>query len=194
MYLLDNFLNSKNNMKMKNIFYLVLIFIIGCVPANKSLDSNFDTESKLKELGIELIIPSDPVANYVNTVRSGNLLFISGKGPLKNDGEYIKGKLGYDLSIDEGYEAARATAINLISTIKSAVGDLKNVKKIVRVNGMVNSASNFTDQPKVINGCSDLLVEVFGDRGKHTRVALGMNSLPMNIAVEIDLILEVENN
>ena len=193
MSLLDNFLNSKNNMKMKYIFYLVLIFIIGCVPANKSLDSNFDPESKLKELGIELIIPSDPVANYVNTVRSGNLLFISGKGPLKNDGEYIKGKLGYDLSIDEGYEAARATAINLISTIKSAVGDLKNVKKIVRVNGMVNSASNFTDQPKVINGCSDLLVEVFGDRGKHTRVALGMNSLPMNIAVEIDLIIEVEN-
>tara|TARA_B100001769_G_C22080454_1_gene582147 strand:+ start:263 stop:844 length:582 start_codon:yes stop_codon:yes gene_type:complete len=193
MSLLDNFLNSKNNMKMKNIFYLVLIFIIGCVPANKSLDSNFDPESKLKELGIELMIPSDPVANYVNTVRSGNLLFISGKGPLKNDGEYIKGKLGYDLSIDEGYEAARATAINLISTIKSAVGDLKNVKKIVRVNGMVNSASNFTDQPKVINGCSDLLVEVFGDRGKHTRVALGMNSLPMNIAVEIDLIIEVEN-
>ena len=178
---------------MKNIFYLVLIFIIGCVPANKSLDSNFDPESKLKELGIELMMPSDPVANYVNTVRSGNLLFISGKGPLKNDGEYIKGKLGYDLSIDEGYEAARATAINLISTIKSAVGDLKNVKKIVRVNGMVNSASNFTDQPKVINGCSDLLVEVFGDRGKHTRVALGMNSLPMNIAVEIDLIIEVEN-
>ena len=178
---------------MKYIFYLVLIFIIGCVPANKSLDSNFDPESKLKELGIELIIPSDPVANYVNTVRSGNLLFISGKGPLKNDGEYIKGKLGYDLSIDEGYEAARATAINLISTIKSAVGDLKNVKKIVRVNGMVNSASNFTDQPKVINGCSDLLVEVFGDRGKHTRVALGMNSLPMNIAVEIDLIIEIEN-
>ena len=193
MSLLDNFLNSKNNMKMKNIFYLVLIFIIGCVPSNKSLDSNFDPESKLKELGIELMMPSDPVANYVNTVRSGNLLFISGKGPLKNDGEYIKGKLGYDLSIDEGYEAARATAINLISTIKSAVGDLKNVKKIVRVNGMVNSASNFTDQPKVINGCSDLLVEVFGDRGKHTRVALGMNSLPMNIAVEIDLIIEVEN-
>ena len=193
MSLLDNFLNSKNNMKMKNIFYLVLIFIIGCVPAKKSLDSNYDPESKLKELGIDLMIPSDPVANYVNTVRSGNLLFISGKGPLKNDGEYIKGKLGYDLSIDEGYEAARATAINLISTIKSAVGDLKNVKKIVRVNGMVNSASNFTDQPKVINGCSDLLVEVFGDRGKHTRVALGMNSLPMNIAVEIDLIIEVEN-
>ena len=97
------------------------------------------------------------------------------------------------MSIDQGYDAARVTGINLISTIKSELGDLKNVKQVIRVNGMVNSASNFIDQPKVINGCSDLLVEVFGDRGKHTRVALGMNSLPMNIAVEIDIILEIEN-
>ncbi len=171
----------------------MLFLVIGCIPAKKDIDANFDPETKLKELGIELITPSNPVANYVNTVQSGNLLYISGKGPLKNDGEYIKGKLGYDLTIDQGYEAARVTGINLISTIKSAIGDLKNVKQIIRVNGMVNSASNFTDQPKVINGCSDLLVEVFGDRGKHTRVALGMNSLPMNIAVEIDIILEIKN-
>ena len=171
----------------------MLFLVIGCIPAKKDIDANFDPETKLKELGIELITPSNPVANYVNTVRSGNLLFISGKGPLKKDGEYIKGKLGYDLSIDQGYDAARVTGINLISTIKSELGDLKNVKQVIRVNGMVNSASNFIDQPKVINGCSDLLVEVFGDRGKHTRVALGMNSLPMNIAVEIDIILEIEN-
>ena len=171
----------------------MLFLVIGCIPAKKDIDANFDPETKLKELGIELITPSNPVANYVNTVRSGNLLFISGKGPLKKDGGYIKGKLGYDLSIDQGYDAARVTGINLISTIKSELGDLKNVKQVIRVNGMVNSASNFTDQPKVINGCSDLLVEVFGDRGKHTRVALGMNSLPMNIAVEIDIILEIEN-
>ena len=180
-------------MKIKKTFYLMLFLVIGCIPAKKDIDANFDPETKLKELGIELITPSNPVANYVNTVQSGNLLYISGKGPLKNDGEYIKGKLGYDLTIDQGYEAARVTGINLISTIKSAIGDLKNVKQIIRVNGMVNSASNFTDQPKVINGCSDLLVEVFGDRGKHTRVALGMNSLPMNIAVEIDIILEIKN-
>jgi len=180
-------------MKIKKTFYLMLFIVVGCIPAKKDIDVNFDPETKLKKLGIELMIPSDPVANYVNTVKSGNLLFISGKGPLKKDGEYIKGKLGYDLSIDQGYDAARATAINLISTIKSAIGDLRNVKQIIRVNGMVNSASNFTDQPKVINGCSDLLVEVFGDRGKHTRVALGMNSLPMNIAVEIDIILEIKN-
>ena len=180
-------------MKIKKTFYLMLFIVVGCIPAKKDIDVNFDPETKLKKLGIELMIPSDPVANYVNTVKSGNLLFISGKGPLKKDGEYIKGKLGYDLNIDQGYDAARATAINLISTIKSAIGDLRNVKQIIRVNGMVNSASNFTDQPKVINGCSDLLVEVFGDRGKHTRVALGMNSLPMNIAVEIDIILEIKN-
>ena len=180
-------------MKIKKTFYLMLFLVIGCIPAKKDIDANFDPETKLKELGIELITPSNPVANYVNTVRSGNLLFISGKGPLKKDGEYIKGKLGYDLSIDQGYDAARVTGINLISTIKSELGDLKNVKQVIRVNGMVNSASNFIDQPKVINGCSDLLVEVFGDRGKHTRVALGMNSLPMNIAVEIDIILEIEN-
>ena len=174
--------------------FVSLLLITSCVEAEKESLNTTSPETKLQELGIELSTPSSPVANYVNTVQSGNLLFISGKGPLKNDGKYIKGKLGYDLTIDQGYEAARATGINLISTIKSAIGDLKNVKQIIRVNGMVNSASNFTDQPKVINGCSDLLVEVFGDRGKHTRVALGMNSLPMNIAVEIDLILEVENN
>ena len=95
----------------------MLFLVIGCIPAKKDIDANFDPETKLKELGIELMIPSDPVANYVNTVKSGNLLFISGKGPLKNDGEYIKGKLGYDLTIDQGYEAAKATGINLISTI-----------------------------------------------------------------------------
>ena len=178
-------------MKVKKTFYLLLLLIVACVPEKKDQDSNFDPESKLKELGIELMIPSDPVANYVNTVQSGNLLFISGKGPLKNDGEYIKGKLGYDLTIDQGYEAARATGINLISTIKSAIGDLKNVKQIIRVNGMVNSASNFTDQPKVINGASDLIASIFGDAGMHTRAAVSTNSLPLGVSVEVDAIFEL---
>jgi enamine deaminase RidA (YjgF/YER057c/UK114 family) len=178
-------------MKVKKTFYLLLLLIVACVPEKKDQDSNFDPESKLKELGIELMIPSDPVANYVNTVQSGNLLFISGKGPLKNDGDYIKGKLGYDLTIDQGYEAARATGINLISTIKSAIGDLKNVKQIIRVNGMVNSASNFTDQPKVINGASDLIASIFGDAGMHTRAAVSTNSLPLGVSVEVDAIFEL---
>ena len=148
-------------------------------------------EKKIKSLGLSLPEPKDPVGSYVASKVVGNLLFISGKGPLKNDGNYIKGKLGYDLTIEQGYEAARITAINLISTVKASVGDLKKVKRVLKVTGMVNAAPNFTDHPKVVNGCSDLIVKVFGDRGKHTRAAVGMGSLPSNIAVEIDMILEV---
>ena len=109
-------------MKTNKIIYIFIIslIMIACEPVPAPTDSNYDPESKLKELGIELSTPSSPVANYVNSVRSGNLLFISGKGPLKNDGNYIKGKLGYDLTIEQGYEAARITAINLISTVKAS--------------------------------------------------------------------------
>ena len=168
------------------------LFWVGC-NAQTSSNSAYDPEARLKDLGITLSEPSSPVANYVNTVLTGNLLYLSGKGPLQDNGEYIQGKVGEDLTIEEGYQAARITGINLISALKSAVGDLKKVKQIVRVTGMVNSASDFTEHPKVVNGCSDLLVEVFGERGKHTRAAVGMGSLPSNIAVEIDMIVEVEN-
>ena len=177
---------------MKKIYLLIiLICFYGCNTQTKSLNSN-DPELKLKELGITLSTPSSPVANYVNTVLTGNLLYISGKGPLQDNGEYIKGKVGENLTMEEGYNAARVTAINLISTLKASLGDLSRVKRIIRVTGMVNSASDFTEHPSVVNGCSDLLVEVFGERGKHTRAAVGMNSLPSNIAVEIDMIVEVE--
>ncbi|MEK9957945.1 MAG: RidA family protein [Flavobacteriaceae bacterium] len=168
------------------------LFWVGC-NAQTSSNSAYDPEARLKDLGITLSEPSSPVANYVNTVLTGNLLYLSGKGPLQDNGEYIQGKVGEDLTIEEGYQAARITGINLISALKSAVGDLKKVKQIVRVTGMVNAASDFTEHPKVVNGCSDLLVEVFGERGKHTRAAVGMGSLPSNIAVEIDMIVEVEN-
>ncbi|MEL0299287.1 MAG: RidA family protein [Flavobacteriaceae bacterium] len=168
------------------------LFWVGC-NAQTSSNSAYDPEARLKDLGITLSEPSSPVANYVNTVLTGNLLYLSGKGPLQANGEYIQGKVGEDLTIEEGYQAARITGINLISALKSAVGDLKKVKQIVRVTGMVNAASDFTEHPKVVNGCSDLLVEVFGERGKHTRAAVGMGSLPSNIAVEIDMIVEVEN-
>tara|TARA_B110000438_G_scaffold140406_1_gene135603 strand:- start:642 stop:1133 length:492 start_codon:yes stop_codon:yes gene_type:complete len=158
----------------------------------KSVDNNYDPESKLKELGVKLSNPSNPVANYVNVVRSGNLLFLSGKGPLKDDGNYIKGKVGTDLTIEQGYEAARLTGINQLSVLKSTLGNLKKVKRIVKVLGMVNCSSEFTDHPKVINGYSDLMVEVFGQKGKHARAAVGMVSLPSNIAVEIEMIVEIE--
>ena len=172
--------------------FVSLLLITSCVEAEKESINTTSPEAKLQELGIELSTPSSPVANYVNTVQVGNLLFISGKGPLQSNGEYIKGKVGQNLTIEDGYNAARLTAINLISTLKASIGDLNKVRRIVRVTGMVNASSEFTDHPKVVNGCSDLLVEVFGDKGKHTRAAVGMNSLPSNIAVEIDMIVQVE--
>jgi enamine deaminase RidA (YjgF/YER057c/UK114 family) len=130
----------------------------------------------------------------VNGVRSGNLIFLSGKGPLKADGTSITGKVGDSISIEEGYEAARLTAINQLAVLKAMLGDLSRVKRVVKVLGMVNSNPEFTDHPKVINGYSDLMVAVFREKGKHARAAVGMGSLPGNIAVEIEMIVEVEGD
>ncbi len=152
-----------------------------------------DIEQKLKEKGIVLTTPSAPIANYVNAVRVGNLLYLSGKGPTRADGSNITGKVGKDLTIEQGYQAARLVGINHLSVLKAELGNLNKVKRIVKVLGMVNCENSFGDQPKVINGYSDLMVEVFGDKGKHARSAVGMGSLPSNIAVEVEVIVEVEN-
>ena len=152
-----------------------------------------DPEAKLKEKGIILNAPGKPVANYVNAVRVGNLLFLAGKGPTKPDGSNIAGKVGKDLTIEQGYEAAKLTAINHLAVLKSELGDLKKVKRIVKVLGMVNCTEDFKDQPRVINGYSDLMVEIFGDKGKHARSAVGMYALPMNIAVEVEVIVEIQD-
>ncbi len=149
-------------------------------------------ELKLKELGITLPSVKAPVANYVKFVRTGNLIFLSGHGPDDSTTGYITGKLGKDLTIEQGYAAARITAISIIATLKMAVGDLAKVKRIVKVLGMVNSTENFTDQPKVINGFSDVMVAVFGEKGKHARSAVGMAALPFNMAVEVEMVVEVE--
>ena len=149
-------------------------------------------EDKLKQLGIELPPIPSPIASYVNFVKTGNLLFLAGKGPQNAAGEYTKGKLGAGLTTEQGYEAAKLTAIIQLAVIKEAVGDLSKVKRIVKVNGYVNSDSNFYDHPKVINGFSDLMIAVFGDKGKHARTSLGVAALPMNMAVEIELIVEIE--
>lgn len=151
-----------------------------------------DAETKLKEKGIVLAAPGKPVANYVNAVRVGNLLYLAGKGPTKPDGTYVTGKVGKDLSIEQGYEAARLTAIAHLSVLKAELGSLNKVKRIVKVLGMVNCTEDFKDQPKVINGYSDLMVEIFGDKGKHARSAVGMYALPLGIAVEVEVIVEVE--
>ena len=150
-------------------------------------------EKQLEKLGIEIPVASSPVANYVNAVTTGNLVFLAGKGPRNSDGTYITGKVGEDLTVEEGYAAARLTAINQLAVLKAHLGDLGRVKRVVKVLGMVNCAPGFGDQPEVINGFSDLMVEVFGDKGKHARAAVGMAALPRNIAVEIEMIVEIEN-
>jgi enamine deaminase RidA (YjgF/YER057c/UK114 family) len=148
-------------------------------------------EDKLKKLGLSLPPPPKPVANYVPAVMVGNLLYLSGHGPWQADGSTIIGKLGRDLDIDQGYQAARQTALALLATIKDQLGGLGRVKQVVKLLGMVNCTPDFGDQPKVINGASDLLLELYGERGKHARSAVGMASLPRGIPVEIELILEV---
>jgi len=151
-------------------------------------------DARLKELGITLPPPATPVANYVGAVRTGNLLFVAGHGPLRQDGKArTLGKLGRDLTTEQGYQVAREVGVNLLATTRAALGSLDKVKRIVKVLGMVRSAEGFGDQPKVINGFSDLMVEVFGEKiGKHARSAVGMAELPMGIPVEIEMVLEVE--
>lgn len=153
---------------------------------------SFDPEQRLRESGIELFPPTKPMGNYVKAVRTGNLIFLAGHGPTFADNTNITGKVGKDLTLEQGAAAARLTGIALLSTLKGEIGDLKKVKRIVKVLGMVNCTETFTDQPKVMNGFSDLMVQVFGDRGKHARSAVGMYVLPSNIAVEIEMVVEVE--
>ena len=144
-------------------------------------------EKKLKELGIELLPVTGPVANYVNAVHSGNLLFLSGKGPAGG----ATGVVGRDFTVEQAYQHARSVGLALIAVMKDELGSLERVRRIVKVLGMVNAVPEFRDQPKVINGCSDVFVEVFGERGRHARSAVGMGSLPNNIPVEIECIVEV---
>jgi enamine deaminase RidA (YjgF/YER057c/UK114 family) len=150
-------------------------------------------EQRLKELGIDLGAVSAPVANYVNAVRTGNLLFLAGKGPRPGrDGQRPKGKVGREYTVEQAYQHARSVGLDLIAVMRAELGSLDKVKRIVKVLGMVNAVPEFEDQPRVINGCSDLFVQVFGERGKHARSAVGMASLPMGIPVEIECIVEVE--
>jgi len=151
-------------------------------------------ESRLQELGITLPDSPAPVANYVPVVRTGNLIYLSGVGPTaKPDGSEYKGKLGDSVSVDEGYDAARLTAVNLIARLKGYLGDLDRVTQIVKLLSMVNATPDFTEPPAVSNGCSDLLVEVFGERGRHARSAIGVATLPGGMPIEIELIAEISD-
>ena len=151
-------------------------------------------EDRLAALGLELPDAPSPIANYVPAVRTGNLLYLSGSGPAaRPDGTSPKGKLGTDLTVEEGYEAAQLVGLNLIARLKAELGDLDRVKRVVKLLAMVNSSPDFNQPPAVANGCSDLLVEVFGEAGRHARSAVGMATLPNDIPVEIEMIVEVED-
>ena len=191
---------------MEKIRYLVLLlFITGCTPSDKATIDyyvlneplyEYNVEEKIQDLNITLPIPGEPIANYVPAVRfsetkNSMLVYVSGTGPRKENGDYITGRLGEDMTIEEGYNAARLTGINILASLKKEIGDLNKIKRFVKVIGMVNSTSDFYQQPAVVNGFSDFIVEVFGDRGKHARSAVGMVSLPSNIAVEIEVVVEV---
>jgi enamine deaminase RidA (YjgF/YER057c/UK114 family) len=149
-------------------------------------------EARIKELGLTLPNPPKPMGNYVPGVRTGNLLFLSGHGPIRIEGNPgARGKVGRDLSTEDAYKVARDVGLNLLGSARSILGSLDRVKRVVKVLGMVNAVESFGEQPKVINGFSDLMVEVFGENGRHARSAVGMGSLPAGIPVEIEMILEV---
>lgn len=181
------------------LFAIMLMVTMGCQEQSpekemvSSQESGEETpEQRLDKLGISLGEPASPAANYVNAVRAGNLLFLAGKGPRTEEGELIKGRLGADMDVEAGYNAARRVGIAQLEVLKAELGELGRVKQIVKVLGMVNADSAFTDHPEVINGFSDLMYEVFGEKGKHARAAVGMGSLPRGIAVEVEMVVEVE--
>jgi len=174
---------------MKILISITLLFFIAW---HGALQATSDPESRINALGITLTKPAAPTANYVRAVTTGNLVFLAGHGPQKPDGSYYLGKLGDNLTVEQGAEASRLTGIAILSTLKDHLGDLNRVKRIVKVTGMINATDDFTQHSKVINGFSDLMVEVFGENGKHARAAVGMSSLPIGFAVEIEMIVEIE--
>jgi enamine deaminase RidA (YjgF/YER057c/UK114 family) len=173
------------------IKFLLTAFCLGLLASNHAAIAQ-SVEQKLTGMGLVLPAPTKSAGNYVKAVRTGNLMFLAGHISSRADGSTITGKLGKDLTVEQGYEAAKAASVSLLSTLKAELGDLGRIRRIVKVTGFVNSMPDFTDQPKVINGCSDLLVALLGDKGKHARSAVGMVALPLNAAVEIELVVEVE--
>ncbi len=149
-------------------------------------------EARISELGLQLPVAPRPVANYVRVVRTGNLLFVSGHGPYRDGALQFLGKVGGEITPEEGYEAAKLVALNCLASVKDALGDLDRVRRVVKLLGMVNAVPGFEGHPEVINGASDVLVQIFGEAGRHARSAVGMASLPRNISVEIEMVLEID--
>lgn len=173
---------------MKHLIYLLFLFTFSGLAQDPNALYDYDVEERISELGIVLHTPKlPPGINIELATQSGNLVYLSGNGP----GKKFIGKVGKELTVSQGYDAARATAINHLSVLKATIGDLNKVVKIVKILGLVNATTDFTEHPKVINGYTDLMIEVFGERGKHARSAMGMGSLPWNFACEVEAIVEV---
>lgn len=149
-------------------------------------------EQRLEELGLKLAAPAPAVANYVGAVTVGKLVFVSGHGPYRDGKYHHVGKVDSEVSVEDAYDSARIVIVNALASLKAEIGSLDRVKRIVKLLGMVNSDPDFKRQPEVINGASDLLVEIFGDRGRHARSAVGLGALPMGISVEIEMIVEID--
>src|SRR5215469_7591063 len=185
-----SFHNGKTIMRTLLKICIIGLFALMVMSSKGIAQVATSAEARLKELNITLPSVPSPVANYVDSVRVGNLLFLAGNTAAR-DWKY-KGKVGKDLTVQEGYDTARQVGLIMLAKVRAAVGSLDHVKRVVKVFGMVNSADDFGDQPKVINGFSDLMVDVFGEAGKHARSAVGMAGLPFNNAVEVEMIVEVE--
>jgi len=179
---------TKSNLRRRHPLLLGVLTLMVAVPA-AAAQGAVDPEARLAELGLELPPVYTPHANYLRAVRTGNLVFLGGHSECQEP--YLTGKVGADRTADEAYGAARRTALCLLASLKAEIGDLRHVVRIVRVYGMVNATEDFTGHSAVINGASDLLVEVFGPRGRHARAAVGMASLPLNLTVEIEMVVEV---
>lgn len=177
---------------MKNLISLCILFSVlsySFVSGQSAVD---DPEARLKEVGVILQTPPTITAIFLRAVRVGNIVYLSGHGPQKEDGEYMHGKVGSDFNLEEAQAAARLTGIRLLEALKEEIGNLRNVKRIVKVLGMVNAVPTYDQHSQVINGFSELMVEAFGENGRHARSAVGVGSLPMNIPVEIEMIVELK--
>jgi len=177
-------------MKVGSSLICVLLTVLPAI-AQDAHPKASGPEARIQALGLELPPAPAPLASYVPAVRTGNLVFLAGQGPILGGKPTVTGKVGADLTEQEGYRVARATILNSLAALRAEIGSLDRVRRIVKLVGWVNSAPGFTRQPWVINGASDLLVEIFGDAGKHARSAVAANELPLNIPVEIELVVEV---
>ena len=177
------------------LFLFAMLLLASCQPQSSSSETTvipeIDYTQLLDSLGLDLPAPSAPVANYVNVVQTGKLLFLAGKGPKMKDGQFMTGTIGDDLEVEDGYQAAKRVAELQLAVLKDYLGDLNKVKRIVKVLGLVRCTDDFGNQPEVMNGFSDTMVAVFGEKGKHARAAVGTNALPRNICIEIEMIIEL---